>query len=1473
MGESIRVYEGNRVRSYSLEHKEQFLAAAGQGADHMLSPADCAGQWVRFVKRPEGWRMEHGGALSVNGAPVRDRAPAFGALYVLNGPKHIAVQPVREELRLTVSLKGVSSFKAGRSASCELSLSDPMVSGIHAVFERRESGWHIQDRSTNGTYVNGVWIKETDLSGTARILMGSFRLELKGDSLTVYGGEKAGSRLKKADERPAGPGAYPWFTRSPRLRRSRPSGELEIEAAPSIGAKPEINWVTTLVPGLGGVAVMAVLIVAMGMSPISLAMSGSMAVLGIIMAVYNYKKQSSGFEKTEENRRLRYNRYLADCEARLREAAEEQRRVLTESNPSPAECLSMAVNRDRSLWGRLPSEDDFLCLRTGMGAEPFCLSVRTPHISMLAEEDEFSRRPEKLAKQYAMVPDVPVLADLMRFPSLGIAGPRADAIQAVYGLVIQAASHHSYDELKLAVLFPSWEEKAWSWMRWLPHTFDDSRSVRYMADGSFESASLLEELEKELARRASERPAWGSAAPALPHYLFIVADPSLLRGRRLAEYLLKNDPSLGVSCIFLGESLAQLPKDVTQILETGGGRGVLYTRAQAETRREFAPDLIGRADCERFARSLAPVRLMGSGNKRELPSFAPLLDCYHVSKTDQLDIEDFWANTACERTMAVPIGVREDGSSFYFDIHETAHGPHGLVAGTSGSGKSEMAQTWIISMALQFSPEDVNFILVDFKGTSLLTPFRNLPHLAGSISNLDRDIRRSLLSIDSEMERRQRLLDHYGISDINGYLARRRKDPSMEPMPHLMLVFDEFAEFKTQFPEFSSVLDHVFRGGRSLGVHSVLMTQKPSGVVTDQMKANANFSWCLKVQTEADSREVLGTGDAAYIRNPGRSYVKCGDGTYQLIQSYYAGAPYLPGGPGRQAQVSAVSLSGRRRPVKGTGNRQGSGMTQLEALTACIADYCRRKNIPPARRIWTEKLPEKKELFDLTGGPWKEWREEEPGAVQAVLGLVDDPARQRQEILSHDFWEKGHLLLYGMPLSGRTTFLQTMLISLACRYTPAQVQFYMLEFNGYGLRAMETFPHVGAAAGSDEPEELRQIAGLLEKELDRRKKAFRRLGAGSISAYLEAGGTEAPTWVVLADNLNLARESFPDIYACMVRISREGAACGIYLACSILGTESGSYQLSPNIKTVLTLQQPDRLDYTSLVGRAQEGIPESFAGRGLVKGPLEFQTAIAFAELSDGKRVAALRKMAGEMSAAWKGERPKGIAVMPERIPFGTLEGAPFILGLSYEKAEPVSLPAEDTESILLSVGDPESPLFESLLLQAAALPGADVFLCSENRACPGPCRAVRSAGELDEAALSLAQELRGRQERKKKDPSASFPPVVVMIDGLRNWLDSVKPDTISRLEVFIRLGKGLGITIIAADTAENIAHCYYSNDILTATMREGAVVLCGGAAGVHRITDTIALEKRHPEPFKEDDLVLASEGFRKIRSMTLKEE
>lgn len=1473
MQAKIRIYQQNTLRTSFLESNRTFSVGTLPGCDYQFN---CGGGAASVLFQQQGgkWRATCTGTVYLGRQPVQDVFPNPGDFFVIDPVQHLAVMFLNEQEVGTVSLQDIDALTLGRTAANMLQLPDPMISSKHAILIRQGDSWLIQDqRSASGTYVNGTQIQSCPLNENDSFFMGQFRLQLRGDTLLIYSSgimpvlhlvQNANQPTEPEPLRPAKPQTkpYPFFTRSPRLRQTGPTGSLEIEAAPIIGQKPEINWFTTLLPSIGGVILMLVISLATGMGPTSLLFSAPMTLIGVVMTIINYKKQTKNFSQSDSLRNQKYEQYLAECEAKLQAAYDQQKQAALASHPDLHRCKQMVESLDRSLWSRTHLDPDFLSVRVGLGDEPLALKVNTPKISLMAQEDAFTHRPQQLADKYQTVLGMPVLCDLMRLSNLGIVAARAEAIQMTHSLIVQLTTQHGYDEVKLVVLYPQIEADQWIWMRWLPHTFDAERKNRYMASTSFEAAQMLAPIEEELKQRAANAKDLLRAKQINgPHYVFLIADPSLLRNRPVDHYF---NGALGVSTIMLSPSLAALPQAIQQIIEVTSASCQLYAKDQAMQRRSFRPDTITLEACEHFARSMAPIRLPAQ-NDQQLPSLITFLDGYHISRVENIDLNDFWSNSIPEKTLAVPIGIRETGEPFYFDIHEKKHGPHGIVAGTSGSGKSEMAQTWIASMAMQFSPRDVNFILVDFKGTSLLQPFRTLPHLAGSISNLDKDIQRNLLALNSEMEHRQVLFDRYGCNDIIEYLTKRRRDPQMEEMPFLIIVFDEFAEFKAQFPDFTTALNHIFRGGRSLGVFSMIMTQKPSGVVTDQMNANANFRWCLKVQSESDSRELLGENHAAYIRNPGRSYVRCGDGTFELIQSFYSGAVYQPGSTSKEeATVCSVAINGERKsygaaPGKASGT---SGESQLDAVVRTIAEYCKRKHIAPAKPIWTEKLPDKLDLSALMPQQklWErlsDWSADQSSPV-ARLALVDDPAHQQQLLLTHDFWKDGHLLVYGMPLSGKTTFLQTLMLSLCNEYTPEQVQFYCMDFGGFGLRSLETFPHVGAAAGDDEPEVMMKIASLFQHELDRRKKLFRNLGVGSMNSYSDACDDILPTWILLVDNMNLLNNSMPELMDPIMQFTREGAAYGMYLAVTVTGASGVSYQLLQNFKTTMTLQLTDRLDYTSLVGRVTGHMPQPLMGRGLVRGPLEFQTAIAFADLSDGKRIALLRRIADQMRAIWNGPLPIRIVSMPERIPYGSIKAQPFVLGLSHTSMEPVSLPLDSTTSLLISAGDEESKdrLLNLLLKQVCDIPHASVLLCSPSLTCRN-AQLLRTASDLEAALLPLVQELRARQKVYKADPSATFDPIILVLDRFADYLAEASLDTTSRLEVFVRLGKGLGITIIAADQAAKVGRRFYSNDILMVTMHDGPVAIVGGQAADHTVVDTLSLRKLQPESISKNTLIL----------------
>lgn len=1348
----------------------------------------------------------------------------------------------------------------GRKSDNLIVLKDNLVSSHHCRIIGRSGKWYVEDlNSTNGTFLNDKRVRTAVLNPGDVLKLGRYRLKA-GKQLCLEnmdGGITLNlPEAQRAPEDIFGVKSYPWFSPAPRIIIPQEPLSITIESAPAIGDKPTM--------GSGGLAV----------NPTMMAVSLGMQALRYGLSRKKYSKQ-------EQQRAEIYANYLADIEDRLQSHAKQQLEEAQRYYPRLDECLSLVNGPHPSLWERHSGDIDFLALRLGTGTEPARATITIPPKRLQLQEDELDSVPEQLAQKYSHVENMPIYTNLLQDGNCALLGNRELTVSMAKRMAAQLASLHGYDEVKLIVLYREEEKAHWEWMRWLPHCLSGDRCQRYMICGS-DGVKGLEPLERLAKQRMDAHNQWvyGQGAGNLPHLVFLVAAPELLNNSPIGAALMRNQPELGISGIFLGERMTDFPHSVRNVVELQGSpkKYTIRLRTDDLTRTvDQDPGDISPEAYDRFARAMAPIRLQNAGQSQTgFPSSLTLFDGLGIRSLETLDLGDYWNANRPESSLEVPIGVKANGERFFFNIHQKGHGPHGLVAGGTGSGKSQMAHTWIASMALQFSPEEVNFVLVDFKGDSLLQPLKELPHLAGSISNLDKNVARSFLAMESELERRQRVLSQYQCNDIIAYIKKRRKDPQMPAMPYLILVVDEFAEFKTQFPDFSRALDHLYRGGRSLGLFVLLMTQSPTGIITDQMQANVAFRWCLFVNNESDSREVLGNTDAYRIRNPGRAYIKSGD-TYELIQSYFAGADYQqdPKQADNGGRVYTVDRMGRRKAfVCAKKETFGSGKTQLTALVEHIRDYAKSHRIPKAQRLWQEELPEQLDLFGIREqGPcwtpdthWNETLREEHGPV-AVLGMVDDPGRQMQYPMIHDFWEDGHLAVYGMPSAGKTTFLQTLQVSLCSRYNPEQVQFYTLDIGGHALRALEILPHVGAAAGADEPENVEKIMKLLLQELAQRKKLFRREGAGSPGAYADAVGTPMSTIIILADNLNLARHAMPSLSGFMndiLKLAREGAAYGIYLACSFSGTSEVNYSLLQSIKSICALQLADKADYGPVVGRPGNVLPDGTQGRGLVKvmpAPLLFQTAVAYGDLSDSKRTQMIRSIARQMDDAWNGERPKGIVSVAEEIPFGSLEGKPFILGADMESGESVSVTL-DAVSLLLSDGaNMKEDMLRSLLRQAVALQESQVVLYT--------CEPAKyenlmdghtmhtSPQALDQAVEPLAVELRKRQKQLRENPEAQFAPLVIILDGLYDCISRCHSDTVARLEVFIRLGKQLGVFVAALDNAQLMGKCRFQGDILTETMRQGPALLAGGALAVHQVVDSYGIQAQYPQAMDEQTAIL----------------
>jgi S-DNA-T family DNA segregation ATPase FtsK/SpoIIIE len=639
-----------------------------------------------------------------------------------------------------------------------------------------------------------------------------------------------------------------------------------------------------------------------------------------------------------------------------------------------------------------------------------------------------------------------------------------------------------------------------------------------------------------------------------------------------------------------------------------------------------------------------------------------------------------------------------------FDMHDDVgyggHGPHGLVAGTTGSGKSELLQSVIISQCIHYHPHDIVYVLIDYKGGGMADVFKGIPHLAGIITNLGgAQTKRAMLSINSEIKRRQAWLAEYSVNHIDKYQKiyyGNNRPENMKPLPHLVIVADEFAELYHEQRDFINELVSAARVGRSLGVHLVLATQKPDGVVDDQIWSNSKFKMCLKVQTESDSNGVLKKPDAAFIREPGRAYIQIGnDEIYELFQSAYSGADYVLDKAGEEEKkqqnkkVFALSIDGKQKqiyPPHGS-QRKESGEknpSQLESVVKHIAEMAEREGIIALDGPWTEPLSETLYYNELP----EEWKSRTQSLLSAVGGVIDDPRGQRKLPLEFDFASDGGLLIYGAAGSGKTTLLKTLCLSFAHRYEPDEVNIYIIDMGGGALRSFSDLPHCGGVLTVDQESGIRQFVRYLFRQMENRKQLFEDARAESFSEYRTRCGKDLPAIVVMVDGYAPLAEVYEDVDEQITLLSRDSARYGIFMVITGRTQRDIRYKLATNFKMALTYEQIDE-SYADIVGRTEGMKPEAYCGRGLVKleKPLEFHTALPeYLKDVATQSIVTTREIIEELARTVT-KRATPIPVMPEKVYLKDLnaDGNAFNIGLSDNDLVPVSLDFADYASFIVT--------------------------------------------------------------------------------------------------------------------------------------------------------------------------------------------
>ena len=946
-------------------------------------------------------------------------------------------------------------------------------------------------------------------------------------------------------------------------------------------------------------------------------------------------------KKKEKKRQEKYKEYLDKKRHEIELIKNKQRQVIMENATSLENCKLIIDTKPRTLWQRNIENNDFLLIRLGIGNVKTKIKIAIPREEFsMEEEDNLFNELKNVVSDSLMIKGAPLTVNLVENNITGIVGNPALVKQFIDGVFLQIMTFHAYTDLKIIVYTKN--ENKWDYLKILPHCWDNQKTIRYFTTNLDELNTVMVDLEKIFDGRVAndeevqidedgrEETPEELYKNYKPYYLIFTDDINSIRNVSLIKKILKYKKNLGFSMLMFNDRLSTLPSETSTFINIDEPQSGLVTNELSEdNQKQFTAEINNDIDVYECAQKLANIPINVEKAKYELPTSLSFLEMYGVGKVEQLNITEKWVNNNPVNSLSVPIGVDQNGELFKMDIHEKAYGPHGLVAGTTGSGKSEWIVTYILSLAVNFHPDEVQFVLIDYKGGGLALSFENsemgikLPHLAGTITNLDKSaINRAIASLESELKRRQSIFNDAreklkeGSMNIYKYQQFYRKGMLNEPLSHLLIICDEFAELKQQQPEFMEQLISISRIGRSLGVHLILATQKPSGVVNDQIWSNSKFKVCLKVQDKNDSNEILKKPDAAFLKQTGAFYLEVGnDDYYNLGQSAWAGAKYYPSDVLKKKidqSVQYIDNIGRTINVYDdidvNVQKENKG-EQLINIVQYIDSLAKKENYS-GRKLW---LPNVKEISYLSELVKKYNHKPESFNFDVPIGEYDEPRKQEQGLLSVDL-EKGNIAIIGQTGSGKENLISTILWSSMIEHTPHEINHYIVDFGAETLKKFAKFPHVGEVIFQSEIDRFADLLELINGELEERKELFSDYN-GSYEYYNKMSGKKLPLIVFTINAYDVLLELIPKVADLFLSLFRDAPRYGIIIiVSSSTNTVLRSRQLQ-YFNHVIMLQMQDESLYRATTNCRKDLLPARVFGRGICKTGIdedsycEFQTA------------------------------------------------------------------------------------------------------------------------------------------------------------------------------------------------------------------------------------------------------------------------
>ncbi|MFI2702456.1 FtsK/SpoIIIE domain-containing protein [Cellulosimicrobium composti] len=1252
------------------------MSPAGSGQGRVLSPTSDlveaglrSGSTVSIVRVSEHFD-----------APGQDRGAAVAVLRVLEGPD------AGREFPLPV---GTSYL--GRDRNMDIRLSDPQVSKRHARITVGETIEITDTNSANGLVMGGQRMMRSTLTSADTVTIGS-------TVVSVVALHRTTSLA------PTSPVVE--FNRSPRVVARFPERKLKAPKPPTPPEPQRFPYLAMVAPLIMGTILYSVTrnilsIVFIGLSP--------------ILMLGNYLDQ-----KVQARRKLKAQReQFAAAVVAMRDTIERthavERAVRLSEAPSVADTVDAVRRLGGLMWTHRPEHEAFLTVRVGLGAAPARTQLEQPSENNTLPE--FWSELEKLHAQCATISGVPVVARLRTDGALGVAGTGSTVDAVARGILVQLAGLHSPSELVLAAVTSQRSRADWEWLEWLPHTGSPHSPLGgdHLADNPGAAQALLSQLEDLVEARGADLdthaelrgpidPEEGedTPKPVLPTVVVLVEDDAPVDRSRLTR-LVERGADAGVHVVWVAPTVEQLPAACRTFVLVDTADATSAATAGATSGEVRVGRLTFPVTCEtvdlptahEVARILAPVVDVGApvDDDSDLPRSVSYLTLAGTALAeDPGRLIDAWRENGSltPRDGSPPVRrkaptnlrglVGHSGTEpLYLDLR--TQGPHALVGGTTGAGKSEFLQSWVLGMAAAHSPDRVTFLFVDYKGGAAFADCVNLPHTVGLVTDLSPHlVRRALTSLRAELRYREHLLNRKKAKDLAS--LERTGDP--DAPPSLLIVVDEFAALVNEVPEFVDGVVDVAQRGRSLGLHLILATQRPAGVIKDNLRANTNLRVALRMADEDDSTDILGIPMAAHFDPsiPGRGAVKTGPGRITPFQTGYAGGwtTSRPERPRIDVQEMAFGSDIRwELPEPEVEEVTDPGPNDIARIVATISRAATEAAVPMPRKPW---LPELAPTYDLARLP-------NPRTdTMLLLGVEDDPTTQAQPTVFYEPDRDGNMAIYGTGGSGKSATLRTIAVSAAITARGGPVQVYAIDAGASGLRMLEDLPHVGAVISGDDEERVQRVLRTLRDLVDERSARYAAVRAGSLDEYRRlANAPDEPRILLLVDGIGAFRESYEfrpahafPVWGAFTAVATDGRQVGVHVVVAGDRAASVPTSLGSTIQKRLVLRLASEDDYLTL------GVPKdvlsltSPPGRGVLD-ENEVQVAVLGGDPNVALQARELGKLRDAMVRLGIPQAP-GVERLPDSF---TLDALPELagdrpaIGLDDLDIAPVGLPARGT--------------------------------------------------------------------------------------------------------------------------------------------------------------------------------------------------